>query len=50
MELARWTPATMTEAYNSATASEVGPSSPETTLTILVMVRSLSPGLTRSGE
>ena len=36
--------------YGAATASVVGPSSPETTFTILVMVRSLSPGLTRSGE
>ncbi len=50
MLLALCTPAVITEAYMSWTNFAVFSSSPETTLTIFVMVRSLSPGLTRSGE
>ena len=50
IELARCTPAVITLLYSSATLSSVAASSPDTTFTILVMVRSLSPGFTRSGE
>ena len=47
---ARCTPAVTTLAYICATRSSVSGVSPDTTLVIFVNVRSLSPGLIRSGE
>ena len=50
IELAAYTPAVMMAPYIVRTFSSVSGASPDTTLTIFVTVRSLSPGLIRSGE